>query len=152
MKDGHLRRVTAPQSVAPAGCLSSLQRKGNRSVTLLQRNPSTPQQHIHPAFPPPPLSIMHLPRILSTFRFACASTTFEKSSSPLARISFSKPPVLTHIRHATHKATRASNGAKDGPGKRLGAKKTTGTALNRTPPPRSAPLLTRTQARRCASE
>lgn len=59
-----------------------------------------------------------LPRLISSLRVTC--------SSVLRQQSFLKPAVTTTVRYATHKASKASNGAKDGPGKRLGAKKTTG--------------------------
>ncbi|RPB08442.1 ribosomal protein L27 [Morchella conica CCBAS932] len=61
---------------------------------------------------------MLLPRLISGLRTTC--------SSVLRQQPFLKPAVTTTVRYATHKASKASNGAKDGPGKRLGAKKTTG--------------------------
>ncbi|KAI9822413.1 MAG: 54S ribosomal protein L2 mitochondrial [Pycnora praestabilis] len=39
-------------------------------------------------------------------------------------ITSSRSSILTSIRHASHQAQGRANGAKDGPGKRLGAKKT----------------------------
>ncbi|KAI9829687.1 MAG: hypothetical protein M1819_006058 [Sarea resinae] len=44
------------------------------------------------------------------------------SPSPLSHSS-TISPLLTFIRHASHQAQGRANGAKDGPGKRLGAKK-----------------------------
>lgn len=132
------------------GCLRAVEGGRVTGYPPPQNNPPPP----HLPSPTPHTStiiIMHLPRIVSTFRFV--SIASGKSPSPLAarpRISFPKPPIPTHIRHATHKASKASNGAKDGPGKRLGAKKTTGSTLNHSP--RSAIPLTFIQARRCASE
>ncbi|KAF2245884.1 ribosomal protein L27 [Trematosphaeria pertusa] len=56
------------------------------------------------------ISIVSSSRVLDAFRAANASTS----------------PSLSFIRHATHQAQGRANGAKDGPGKRLGAKKSGG--------------------------
>jgi hypothetical protein len=50
-----------------------------------------------------------------------------------------KSGSLTFVRHATHKAQGAVNKAKDGPGKRLGAKKSGGMFC---PPSQSIPCAT----------
>lgn len=46
-----------------------------------------------------------------------------------AQLSVRAPPTLTFVRHASHAQQGAVNKAKDGPGKRLGAKKTGGEFL-----------------------
>ena len=78
---------------------------------------------------------MLLPRILTHARAAitalkpsyaaCISSSYGFDTLRSANAPFS--PTLTFIRHATHQAQGRANGAKDGPGKRLGAKKTGGT-------------------------
>lgn len=75
---------------------------------------------------------MLLPRILTPARaaitalkpsyVACISPSYGFDTLRSANAPFS--PTLTFIRHATHQAQGRANGAKDGPGKRLGAKKT----------------------------
>lgn len=65
------------------------------------------------------ISIVSSSRVLDAFRAANASTS----------------PSLSFIRHATHQAQGRANGAKDGPGKRLGAKKSGGTPSLSLPTP-----------------
>ncbi|KAI9775429.1 MAG: 54S ribosomal protein L2 mitochondrial [Geoglossum umbratile] len=72
---------------------------------------------------------MRLPRLgtpsqglLPTFQRLSISA---ENGLELLRLSHpaTKSPLLSFIRHATHMAQRSVNGGKDGPGKRLGAKK-----------------------------
>lgn len=82
---------------------------------------------------------MLLPRILAPVRASIAtSKTFispstrvldairsaNGSSTPSAAVA---PSSLSFVRHSAHQAQGRANGAKDGPGKRLGAKKSGGT-------------------------
>ncbi|KAF2203790.1 ribosomal protein L27 [Delitschia confertaspora ATCC 74209] len=74
---------------------------------------------------------MLLPRILAPIRAATkASPSFVPSSRVLDTLrnvnSANSSPTLSFIRNATSLSQGRANGAKDGPGKRLGAKKTGG--------------------------
>ncbi|KAF2646867.1 hypothetical protein P280DRAFT_387493 [Massarina eburnea CBS 473.64] len=75
---------------------------------------------------------MLLPRILAPVRASCQLSSHVLS--PASRVldalrianGTSAPPALSFVRHASHQAQGRANGAKDGPGKRLGAKKSGG--------------------------
>ncbi|KAF2269398.1 ribosomal protein L27 [Lojkania enalia] len=75
---------------------------------------------------------MLLPRIFSPVRASLQSSS--SSLVPSSRVldalrtaNGSPPsPTLSFVRHATHQSQGRANGAKDGPGKRLGAKKSGG--------------------------
>ncbi|KAH9859321.1 hypothetical protein IAQ61_011102 [Plenodomus lingam] len=77
---------------------------------------------------------MLLPRIYAPVRAAIAtSSTFIAPSTRVldvlrsANASSTAPaPILSFVRHSAHQAQGRANGAKDGPGKRLGAKKSGG--------------------------
>ncbi|KAJ4377195.1 54S ribosomal protein L2 mitochondrial [Neocucurbitaria cava] len=77
---------------------------------------------------------MLLPRILAPVRASIAtSSTFIAPSTRVldalrsANASAAAPiPTLSFVRHSAHQAQGRANGAKDGPGKRLGAKKSGG--------------------------
>ncbi|KAF1968675.1 ribosomal protein L27 [Bimuria novae-zelandiae CBS 107.79] len=75
---------------------------------------------------------MLLPRILAPVR-AAAKTPLTPSPRVLdvlrqanSATAHAPSPSLSFVRHATHQAQGRANGAKDGPGKRLGAKKAGG--------------------------
>ena len=75
---------------------------------------------------------MLLPRLQPPLRAVITSITRPGTQTSLneafAQLSIKKPsPVLTFVRHASHAQQGAVNKAKDGPGKRLGAKKSGGT-------------------------
>ena len=83
-------------------------------------------------------SQMLLPRVLGLVRStSTAALTGQTIHLPCSqavdavRVASRALPVLTFVRHATHQATGRANGVKDGPGKRLGAKKTGGRAPER---------------------
>ncbi|KAG9245432.1 ribosomal L27 protein-domain-containing protein [Calycina marina] len=72
---------------------------------------------------------MVLARLQQPLRVAITSIGRSGSSQiclheALAQLSVRAPPTLTFVRHASHAQQGAVNKAKDGPGKRLGAKKT----------------------------
>ncbi|KAL0259002.1 54S ribosomal protein L2 mitochondrial [Diplodia seriata] len=80
---------------------------------------------------------MLLPRAQAPVRAALAASSraAHASTSPIASLNVldvlraslaasSSSPNLTFVRHATHQAQGRANGPKNGPGKRLGAKKT----------------------------
>ncbi|KAF1962582.1 hypothetical protein CC80DRAFT_488004 [Byssothecium circinans] len=76
---------------------------------------------------------MLLPRILAPVRASCQPSPH--SLSPSSRVldalraangTSASSPTLPFLRHASHQAQGRANGAKDGPGKRLGAKKSGG--------------------------
>ncbi|KAL7276590.1 54S ribosomal protein L2 mitochondrial [Rhizina undulata] len=75
---------------------------------------------------------MLLPRIFSSLGLAaatackCAPTLFTSTIVPVQKFAQRPSPIVNSVRYATHKASRPANKAKDGPGKRLGAKKTAG--------------------------
>ena len=76
---------------------------------------------------------MLLPRIFAPVRASLAtSTTFIAPSTRVldalrvANGTSAPTPVLSFVRHSAHQAQGRANGAKDGPGKRLGAKKSGG--------------------------
>lgn len=78
---------------------------------------------------------MLLPRILAPVRASiCASSKLAAPSNYVlealrtANASSNPGPILTLslVRHASHQSQGRANGAKDGPGKRLGAKKSGG--------------------------
>ncbi|EUC29541.1 hypothetical protein COCCADRAFT_8260 [Bipolaris zeicola 26-R-13] len=76
---------------------------------------------------------MLLPRIFAPVRASIAtSTAFIAPSTRVldalrvANGSAAPTPVLSFVRHSAHQAQGRANGAKDGPGKRLGAKKSGG--------------------------
>ncbi|CAE7186046.1 hypothetical protein P3342_008480 [Pyrenophora teres f. teres] len=76
---------------------------------------------------------MLIPRILAPVRASIAtSASFIAPSTRVldalrAANAISTPaPVLSFVRHSAHQAQGRANGAKDGPGKRLGAKKSGG--------------------------
>ncbi|CAO2647072.1 Nn.00g079940.m01.CDS01 [Neocucurbitaria sp. VM-36] len=77
---------------------------------------------------------MLLPRIFAPVRASIAtSSTFIAPSTRVldalrsANASATSPvPTLSFVRHSAHQAQGRANGAKDGPGKRLGAKKSGG--------------------------
>src|SRR5436305_10095694 len=63
----------------------------------------------------------------SIARFSSPRTGFTISlDASRACVASKLSPTLTFVRQATHKAQRAVNKGKDGPGKRLGAKKSGG--------------------------
>lgn len=70
---------------------------------------------------------MLLPRILAPVRAATHSPLVSSSRVlDVLRQANASAPTLSFVRHATHQAQGRANGAKDGPGKRLGAKKAGG--------------------------
>lgn len=76
---------------------------------------------------------MLLPRILAPVRAVnSVSTSSARSLTPsnraleALRTAALAPLSLTFVRHATHQSEGRANGAKDGAGRRLGAKKTAG--------------------------
>ncbi|KAF2845131.1 hypothetical protein T440DRAFT_435266 [Plenodomus tracheiphilus IPT5] len=76
---------------------------------------------------------MLLPRIYAPVRAAIAtSAAFIAPSTRVldalrsANGSTAPAPILSFVRHSAHQAQGRANGAKDGPGKRLGAKKSGG--------------------------
>lgn len=75
---------------------------------------------------------MLLPRILAPVRAATHSPLVSSSRvldvlrQANASAAHTPSPTLSFVRHATHQAQGRANGAKDGPGKRLGAKKAGG--------------------------
>lgn len=90
---------------------------------------------------PSPLDTTHKPPMLFTRPCTVARATFPSFLSRTTRptplentCALRCPPVFTPVRHATHGAQGRANGPKNGPGKRLGAKKTGGkTAVAPTP-------------------
>jgi large subunit ribosomal protein L27 len=79
---------------------------------------------------------MLLPRILAPVRasLAASSALAAPTCHILAAIRTpnapsTAPTTLTFARHASHQSQGRANGAKDGPGKRLGAKKSGGTII-----------------------
>jgi len=79
---------------------------------------------------------MLLPRILAPMR-ALSQNSLVVGKSPshvydalrFANGCSAASTTLSFVRHATHQAQGRANGAKDGPGKRLGAKKAGGRLL-----------------------
>ncbi|KAJ4293504.1 54S ribosomal protein L2 mitochondrial [Kalmusia sp. IMI 367209] len=76
---------------------------------------------------------MLLPRIFAPVRAAAKPTSIPLGPSSrvldvlrLANGTSAPSPTFSFVRHATHQAQGRANGAKDGPGKRLGAKKSGG--------------------------
>jgi len=76
---------------------------------------------------------MLLPRIYAPVRAAIATSPV--FLAPATRVleavrtatrTVTPAPVLGFVRHSAHQAQGRANGAKDGPGKRLGAKKSGG--------------------------
>lgn len=84
---------------------------------------------------------MQLARVFAPARAALQSTSalFIPSTRVLdaLRAANSPGPTLSFVRHATHQAQGRANGAKDGPGKRLGAKKAGGMELRPIGPTRA---------------
>lgn len=79
---------------------------------------------------------MLLPRILAPVRASIQTpSTFILPASRVidavrsANGASAHVPTLSFVRHSAHQAQGRANGAKDGPGKRLGAKKSGGTAI-----------------------
>lgn len=77
---------------------------------------------------------MLLPRILAPVRASIQTpSTFILPASRVidalrsANGASAHVPTLSFVRHSAHQAQGRANGAKDGPGKRLGAKKSGGT-------------------------
>lgn len=113
----------------PSSDLARVERCG---LPVVQQRP-TPS----PADRPP----MLLPRTQAPLRAALAassSRTAHAAISPAASLNVldvlraslaASSPNLTFVRHATHQAQGRANGPKNGPGKRLGAKKTGGTYI-----------------------
>jgi len=83
----------------------------------------------------PRKAAMLLPRIFAPIRASCHAPSVTSASSSrifdILRLAngVSAPPSVSFKRHASHQAQGRANGAKDGPGKRLGAKKSGGTSL-----------------------
>lgn len=92
---------------------------GTTSVKLATTLPITNPLHLH--------CKMALPRSATTLRAAVTSCPiWNRPIDALHLVPAPSSPILTFLRHATHKAQGSVNGARDGPGKRLGAKKTGG--------------------------
>ena len=112
--------------------------------TLYYRSLNHPTMFLPQTVPPPHLvphphnTMMILPRVIPSGRAAlsCASRRqgiygFDLDFLlPFETLRPWVPPIqqVTAVRWATHKASRPANRGKDGPGKRLGAKKTDGTS------------------------
>jgi hypothetical protein len=68
----------------------------------------------------------HLRATIRSFTRPGPSATQTSLDDAFAQLSVTKGPALTFVRHASHQQQGAVNKAKDGPGKRLGAKKSGG--------------------------
>lgn len=112
----------------------SLSVKPIHHTSKISRSPSIADAPRFSTLQQPPSTTMLLPRVQPPLRAALtsisrsgASGTHSSLNDAFAQLSINKAgPVLTFVRHASHQQQGAVNKAKDGPGKRLGAKRSGG--------------------------
>lgn len=113
--------------------LLSVEARANSDVTLGPRSISESLEMASTTQASNITAAMLLPRIFAPVRASIAtSSAFIAPSTRVLDVlrnangSMAPAPILSFVRHSAHQAQGRANGAKDGPGKRLGAKKSGG--------------------------